>query len=707
MHRPEPNISMYKFATILLFFTVSIQSQLFFKDPYVTERQSDNTPRSYFIDTIRDSNTEVSSYCFIPDNQYIKMPVIFFCHGINETDYKTYSGLINHIVSEGYVLIYAPYKTVPLNNKQQDVYESLYKRFTFAVRKHLQVIDTSKTGFVSHSFGAGATPYISYRLLTINKWGNCGTFLYLMAPWYPCVITKKEFARYPSQVNLLMQVYNNDVINDPRIARGIYNQIGVSIANKRCMTVFSDSVPSFTITADHNFPCKKPEEMTIFHKNGLLRTFDLLSAMTFKNDTMARQILFPPSDTADIVLAQWRFGLNVKPALLSRYVPIYHPQNTYLNFWDHLINPLNDFNTHFNSPKPIFFTMRATARNYIQTFTNNKNKTPHKKDLPYSIPDTSFGSDGPYFSNKQIIPNPRIRTRSVKIYQPRNHTELSPVIFMSHSFFTANVKNYEGLIEHLVSRGYCVVFVNSIAVLLNTDIRFRYDVLMSGYLEAADLIKSKIDTTRIGFIGHGFSAGAFPAIAYDFVKNRNWGSNGSFLFLSEPWYMRNISSDELIAYPRDMQMIVELYEHDKYNDWRVGEDIFNAIHIPDSNKNLIILRSDKHGSYRLKSNIFTFCSHKKRAGRKRIDALDIYGVYRLIDALAESSFDKNPDARLVALGSNNAVQRYMGEWSDGTPIRELISTNRPDTVLTRKRHFWTYKSVFNKRNISSAKRNDH
>jgi hypothetical protein len=697
MHQPESFISMYKHAIILVFLSVSIHGQLIFKDPYVMKPEQNNNCTSFSIDTLKDSSAAVASYCFIPDNRQSKMPVIFFCHGINETDYRTYSGLIDHIVSQGYFLIYVPYKTVPLNNRQNDVYESLYRRFTAAVRMHQSLIDTSKTGYVSHSFGAGATPYISNRILTIDKWGNNGTFLYLMAPWYPCVITKKELAQYPTHVNLLMQLYDNDLINDPRIARGIYNYIGIATDNKRCMTIFSDSVPSFTITADHDFPCKKPKEITIVHKNGLLRTFDLLSAMTFRNDTQARLTLFPPSDTASLVLAQWRFGMNVRPALLSRSVPIYHPQKTYLNFWDHLINPLNDFNTHFNSPKPVFFTMRSTVRNYMQTFTSNKNNSPPKKELPYSLPDSSFGSDGPYFSSKQIIPNPRIRTRSVKIFQPRNRNEVSPVIFISHSFLTANVKNYEGLIEHLVSRGYCAVFVNSIAVHPSTDIRFRYDVLMSGFLEATDLIKTKIDTTRIGFIGYGFSAGAFPSIAFDFVKNRNWGHNGSFLFLSEPWYMRNISRDELAEYPQNIQMIVELYEHDRYNDWRIGQEIFNAIHIPDSNKNLIILRSDKHGSNRLKSSIFTFCSHKNRSGRKRIDALDIYGVYRLVDALAESSFDKNPEARKVALGTNSAEQRFMGTWSDGTPIKELISTNRPDTVFKRGRHFWSYNSIFNKR----------
>jgi hypothetical protein len=90
----------------------------------------------------------------------------------------------------------------------------------------------------------------------------------------------------------------------------------------------------------------------------------------------------------------------------------------------------------------------------------------------------------------------------------------------------------------------------------------------------------------------------------------------------------------------------------------------------------------------------------------RIDALDIYGVYRLIDALAESSFSRNPEARIVALGSNSAEQRYMGKWADGTPIRELICTDRPDTILSRRRHFWSVNSVFNKRDIAAAKKNN-
>ncbi|MEW5803451.1 MAG: hypothetical protein AB1847_15265 [bacterium] len=56
------------------------------------------------------------------------------------------------------------------------------------------------------------------------------------------------------------------------------------------------------------------------------------------------------------------------------------------------------------------------------------------------------------------------------------------------------------------------------------------------------------------------------------------------------------------------------------------------------------------------------------------NALDYYCTWKLFDALIDAAFfGKN---REYALG-NTPLQRYMGEWSDGKPVKELVVTDNP------------------------------
>jgi hypothetical protein len=61
----------------------------------------------------------------------------------------------------------------------------------------------------------------------------------------------------------------------------------------------------------------------------------------------------------------------------------------------------------------------------------------------------------------------------------------------------------------------------------------------------------------------------------------------------------------------------------------------------------------------------------------KVDAIDWYGYWKLFDALCDAAFrGKN---RKVALG-NTPEQRYMGKWSDGTPVKELVVVADPDEL---------------------------
>lgn len=699
------SVTMTKLASLFICLAYSFALAINpFIDPFKDDPYGKDGSYSYTIDTIDfvSNGQKGKSFCFLPKETTRPSPVIFFCHGINETNYTTYSGLIKHIVSKGFGLIYTPYKSIPVSNKLLRSYETLYDGFKASVAAHADRFDTNYIGFVAHSFGAGAVPYVSNKLFKVDRWGSGGSFLYLMAPWYPCVLTSAEFASFNSSTNMLIQVFDDDRINDPRIARAIYTLMGIPEKNKKCFTLYSDSIPGYTLSADHNIPCKTTEQISIYHKNALFRTFDLLTSLTFANDSVARHQLFSSCKSDSIVLAQWKLGHFVKAALLSDKVPINHPQKAYTNFWDHVINPLNEFNMNFNCPKPIFFRTRITLKNYWYTAGNKQKNNNDKKDTFFLKPDTGFGADGRWFTESSKIPNPRLRTRFIKVFQPRNFDTLAPVIFISHSFLTSNVLDYMGLIKHLVSKGNIVVYANSVAFEINAPFKSRYDVLMSGFLEAADLLQNRIDTTRIGFIGHGFSAGAMPTIAQDFISKKHWGSNGSFLFLASPWYTYFTNNYKFNNLPQNLKMIVQVYQDDKINDWRMGFDLFNEIKIPLKNKNFIILFSDRNSKNHIIADTKAFCSRIDSKHAKAVNALDIYGTYRLLDGLAAATFFNDSDGQKIALGWDCPEQKFMGKWRDGKPIMELISTDKPQGILKRKRHFWSWNSLFNERRKISS-----
>jgi len=124
-----------------------------------------------------------------------------------------------------------------------------------------------------------------------------------------------------------------------------------------------------------------------------------------------------------------------------------------------------------------------------------------------------------------------------------------------------------------------------------------------------------------------------------------------------------------------MKCIVEIFDNDRVNDHRMAIDIFNSLKIPSSEKAFIMLQSDTCGKELL------IADHQVPEGTYRfgwdVNALDYYGVYRLIHALSEYAFTDNLAAKDIALNVENAEHRFMGKWWTGKPIRELVQSNTP------------------------------
>lgn len=314
---------------------------------------------------------------------------------------------------------------------------------------------------------------------------------------------------------------------------------------------------------------------------------------------------------------------------------------------------------------------------------------PHRG--PIAPIDTGFGADGTWEMVADTVPARFMKHRPVYVYRPAGAKTPRPVVFLFPAFLSWEPGSYKHLIQHLVSRGNCVVFPAYRLAQFPYQ-RRTYKRLFTGAVAGMQSLGSIADTTRIGFAGHSFGGSAIPPFAWRCLRERGWGANGTFMYIMAPFFMFRCRQERLEDFPEHVKMIVQVYEDDDCNDHRMAKDIFEAITIPRENKDFIIVRSDTCPTtgYRLVADHGVPFSEEDSEGE--IDGADFYGVFRLIDALAAHTFAGDSNAGAVALGNGSPLQRYMGMWPDGTPVRPSVVSDEAPLLHPRKSFYfkWTH-----------------
>lgn len=187
---------------------------------------------------------------YIPENASAsnKVPVIFFAHGFGGTNYLHYENLLKQLASNGYAVVFAPY-TSTIFVTHADRYNQMSQGFALAVQNFGAVFDTSRVGYVGHSYGAGATPELARRGVA-SGWGTNGLFIMPLAAWYSW---GTNYSTIPSTAKLFIGVYWDDTSNEHLISQ---NDIWLrlpQITEKRWETVYA-SQNRCTLDAGHNIP---------------------------------------------------------------------------------------------------------------------------------------------------------------------------------------------------------------------------------------------------------------------------------------------------------------------------------------------------------------------------------------------------------------------------------------------------------------------
>jgi hypothetical protein len=270
-------------------------------------------------------------------------PTWFFSHGFGGTNVLLYDELLRHWASHGWTAVFSPY---PVDGQSVELYQVLFDGFVAAANQYPNLIDTRKVGFAGHSFGGGATPSLALRAVRERGWGSEGLALFPLAPWYSHQLSNQDLAAFPAHTQLVMQVYEDDVLNDHRMAIDIYRRMNLPAANKDYLMVHSDLIESYPYRSAHSVPTGS--ELSVGDREmiynaldawAVLRISQALAVSAWTGDPQARAIALGHGSETQVQMGSTPSGRALRRMTSSiDPVPMF-PQSRYAFPFDGLINP--------------------------------------------------------------------------------------------------------------------------------------------------------------------------------------------------------------------------------------------------------------------------------------------------------------------------------------------------------------------------------
>ncbi len=286
---------------------------------------------------------------------------------------------------------------------------------------------------------------------------------------------------------------------------------------------------------------------------------------------------------------------------------------------------------------------------------------------PLPPPDSGYGAWGehPVSASESFTMESRGYVNTVTLYFPADQSGPAPTLFFAPGW-NVPCEGYGELLRFIASRGYVAVCDD-----YHEDSGEIGPQLVETFIEAAARYDARIDTGRIGLLGHSSGGGLLPSTTYRLMREEGWGNGGAFIFSSAPWIDFEMTDTMIADFPTTVKMIIQTYEEDTSTDLRTYIDPFESLPIPDSEKDFITVRSTTVDGYTYQAvhNLIG-----TGGGYGGFDLLDYEGVFRLVAALADYTFNGSEAGKAVALGDGIEAQIEM------PGLRDLISTDDPRPI---------------------------
>lgn len=224
-------------------------------------------------------------------------PTIFYSHGFGGNNPLNINGLLQFIAKKGYVTVFVPYQTFGASIPER--YQNLLGGFTKAARDFSNLIDTTKVGFMGHSFGGGACFGLARECFQEKGWGSNGRFLFASAQWYSYNISQTELVNFPKDVQLITMVYEDDVTNDLRMAMEVFNNIGIPDSEKDFLMVKSDTLQGYIYDAIHGVP-NTASAFDALDYYAIYRILDALCDYTFNGNLLGKTVALGNGSMAQV-----------------------------------------------------------------------------------------------------------------------------------------------------------------------------------------------------------------------------------------------------------------------------------------------------------------------------------------------------------------------------------------------------------------------
>lgn len=186
--------------------------------------------------------------------------------------------------------------------------------------------------------------------------------IYIMAPWYIHNIRELQLRHYPSHVKLITEVFEDDKINDHRIAKELHKSIRIPDTNKVFLKVMSNFTGSSL--ADHDVPLGYSDQsisVDDYDYCSVYYTFNNITDYAFSKENKSGNDLFRFSGERiiDVRGSQNRIRLH-----LYKDPPMQMDQEICVNFWNHSMNPRLRLIRLFGAPLRSIIQTPATVVNY-------------------------------------------------------------------------------------------------------------------------------------------------------------------------------------------------------------------------------------------------------------------------------------------------------------------------------------------------------
>ncbi|PTY05791.1 hypothetical protein DB347_15665 [Opitutaceae bacterium EW11] len=295
-----------------------------------------------------------------------RRPTWFFAHGFGGGDPANYSEFLQHLASHGSVAVYVPYPASE-GGQPDEVYAILNRGFVAAADRFSDLIDTSRVGFAGHSYGGGAVPGLALRAVRERGWGANGLALFILAPWYSFSLTDADLASFPANTQAVVEVYEDDTMNDHRMAIDLFTHFNIPAENKDFLMLRSDRIDGYNYAANHRVPtgAARPGSASAFNALdawGVLRIAQALTASAFQGDAGGRSVALGHGSPEQVSMGVSPGGRALRPMTESSHpVPLY-PMDRYNFGFDRPANPRVNAALPASDNRPRLINLSARAR---------------------------------------------------------------------------------------------------------------------------------------------------------------------------------------------------------------------------------------------------------------------------------------------------------------------------------------------------------